>query len=149
MVAPLAVLAGASIFTTMLGAGHNIKSEKDTRRYNLEVAREDVKLIDAESKQKQRLIRRQGARNTGVIQARAAAAGVSISSGSALDTVLEQVRVNAENEFNTAFEAEIAKTRTLNAAQLGAAASQNRQTGYVLGAIGDSLNTATTYFASR
>lgn len=145
----LGALVGASIGLSILGAGHKSKSSKDTQKYNEAVAREDVKLIEAESRQKQRQARRAGARQLGAIQAAAASSGVSSSSGSALDAVLNQVGINAENEFNIAFESDMAKTRTMNASKVAGTAAANARTGFVLGAISDSLGAATTYYAAK
>lgn len=144
----LGVLAGTSIFTSLLGANNAAESATDAGRYNTEVAENDIKLLRVEERQKKGAVRKDGARKTGAIKAAGAASGVAVNAGSVLDTITEQAATNARNEFNISLEADVTASKIRSGAKMGRTAASNKASGYIIGGIGDSLGTAAMAYGS-
>ena len=138
----MAVGAGISL----LGSMNQAEATEDAARYNSLAAEEDIKLLKIEENQKSRIMREQGARQVGNVKAAASMSGVKLTSGSVLDTIVEQASVNAQNEFLLGFEAQSQSQRVRESARTGGIAAANQATGQRLAGAGQALTGAASIY---
>jgi len=142
MVAIAAGFLAAGVAISVLGSMNQAAATEDAARYNAKAAEEDIKLLRIEESQKTRLLRERGAANIAAIKTVAGAAGISMTSGSALNVIAKQASVNAQNEYLLRSEAEAATLRIRNAARLGGIQAANQAAGQRLSGIGAGLTGA-------
>ena len=82
-------------------------------------------------------MREQGARQVSNVKAAAATSGVKLTSGSVLDSIIEQASINAQNEFLLGFEADSQEQRIREAARTGGIAASNQAKGQMLAGVGN------------
>ena len=98
------VLMAVGMGIGLLGSMNQAEATEDAARYNSLAAEEDIKLLKIEENQKSRIMREQGARQVANVKAAASVSGVKLTSGSVLDSIVEQASINAQNEFLMGFE---------------------------------------------
>ena len=140
------VLMAVGMGIGLLGSMNQAEATEDAARYNSLAAEEDIKLLKIEENQKSRIMREQGARQVANVKAAASVSGVKLTSGSVLDSIVEQASINAQNEFLMGFEADTTEWRVREAARTGGIAAANQASGQRLAGIGQAVSgTASIY----
>ena len=140
------ILMGVGMGISLLGSMNQAKATEDAARYNKLAAEEDIKLMKIEENQKSRIMREQGARQVGNVKAAASMSGVKLTSGSVLDSIVEQASINAQNEFLLGFEADSQEQRVREAARTGGIAAANQASGQRLAGVGNAMSGAASIY---
>ena len=132
----------------LLGGEQQASAVKESARYNAAVAKEDVKLIQLSEKEAIVDTRFQGASDIANIESAAAASGVTVSSGSALDAIRFQAEQNARTEFAIGMESRVAQRNRLAGSKLETIKAKDAVKGIRLGAASNVLTTSASFYAA-